>query len=137
MKTIKDVCSMYGVEPIERGFIVTAGGMVSASDISGHRYMVWTPTERNDTWTNLLFDNGNKIIERNNKPSENDNLLKQISEEKGLRRITFWRKNKTDDFKFIGVFVIDENLSSTLQVRLYTKISDILPALKSKKTYTT
>ena len=130
MKTIKDVCSMYGVRPLERGFIVTAGGMVEGTDISGHRYMVWTPTEQNDTWINLLFDNNNKIIERNNNSNTNDSLLKQIHDEIEIRRITFWRKNKTEAFKFIGVYVIDEQLSTALQVRLYTKISDILPALK-------
>ncbi len=129
MHTIKDVCGMYGVKPLERGYIVAAGGMVTHSIDPLHRYMVWTPTSKNNSWHNVLSENGTIISEYPLNESDKEHNLKSAQEEKDILRITFWREFPQQAFKFVGVFQLDIEVTDTVGFRVYRRVSDILPAI--------
>lgn len=132
MKTIKDVCSMYGVKPLERGYIVTAGGMITESIDTSHRFMVWTPTSKNSSWNNVLSENETIISECPLNDADRFSNLESAQEEKDVLRITFWRENSSQEFRFIGVFKIDLEVTTTAGVRIYRRVSDLLPAIPYK-----
>lgn len=132
MRTIKDVCSMYGVKPLERGYIVSAGGMVRTSVDMPYRFMVWTPTSKNSSWNNVLSQDGTIISEHPLNDVDRISNLKSVTEEHDIMRITFWRENTTQEFRFIGVFKIDIETTNAAGVRVYRRVSDLLPAIQYK-----
>lgn len=132
MKTIKDVCSMYGVKPLERGYIVTAGGMVTKSLDSSHRFMVWTPTSKNSSWNNSLSHNGTVITEFPLNEADRASNIESAITEQDVLRITFYREDSSQEFRFIGVFKIDLEMTQAVGIRTYKRVSDLLPAIQYK-----
>ena len=132
MRTIKDVCAMYGVKPLERGYIVTAGGMIYDAIDTSHRYMVWTPASKNSSWNNILSDSENIISECPCNDSDRLAHLQSAPEEQDVLRITFWRESPNTEFRFIGVYTLDLETTNTVGVRVYKRISVMLPAIQYK-----
>ena len=127
-KTISGVCRQYNA--IIRDARRDAGG-----DVPGYedRYMVWTPTEgdNNDTaWGNFKSQDGMWIVERKSPDVENAVFVELAKAEIGKRRIVYWRESKTTPFHFIGVYTIHPELTELCGVRVYHRISDMLPALE-------
>ncbi len=120
---------MYGVKPLERGYIVTAGGMVKTSIDMAHRFMVWTPTSNNSSWKNVLSENGSVISEYPLNEADRFSNLESAQEEQDILRITFWRENPSQEFTFIGVFKIDLEATTVSGVCIYRRVSDLLPAI--------
>ncbi len=123
---------MYGVKPLERGYIVAAGGMVTKSLDSLHRFMVWTPTSKNASWSNTLSHDGTAIAEFPLNAIDRVSNIESAQEEQDILRITFWREDSSQEFKFIGVFKIDLEVTKTAGIRIYRRVSDLLPAILYK-----
>ncbi|MDE6065990.1 MAG: hypothetical protein K2G27_04140 [Duncaniella sp.] len=104
-------------------------------DVPGYegRYMVWTPTggEGDDTsWTNRKSADNQWIVERKSPENANSIFVNNAVHEVERRRITYWRENKRAPFSFVGVYEIDQTLTRMAGVRIYRRISDVMPALE-------
>lgn len=128
--TISGVCRQY--DAIIRNPRRDAGG-----DVPGYEeeYMVWTPTagESADTsWGNFMSIDHEWILERKSPDCANKKFVDESKHELSRRRITFWRESRHDRFYFIGVYQLHPELTLLTGVRIYRRISDMLPSLEIK-----
>ena len=153
LTTIKKVCEIYGCKV--RDFRPLGG-----ADVPGHAcpwsvldsyedrretyikskeiankvyYMVWTPQFRHHIWLNTLSSDNNTITETALKEEDRKPFLDHAYLDVNIRRITFWRDSPNGLFRFLGVYELDYPTSLSAGVRIYRRITDILPALEKPK----
>ena len=116
-----EICQIFGLkEAPKRGFLRTGG--VNLSDDC----LVWWPNAKHPIWKNEMFDNGNTIVEYNQK--DTDKRTAHVNElmQKDEKRITFYRKRDTFGqtyYRFVGVYKMDKEESEKKNMCVWSRIS--------------
>lgn len=135
VKTIDDVFKIFGANPKHKGWLRVGGAEIP----NNSRYMVWTPSVNNTTWSNVPSDDYSTITEAKldskgnidtKKTDEHNKRIRTTSsgiDSKNVLRVTFLKER--DDlgfnfYKFIGVYEFDDarsNSNGTIWKRVATR----------------
>ena len=128
VKTIDDICEIFGTKAKHRGFLRAGGAKIPEHD----EYMLWFPSVNNSSgWNNVLFDE-QTIYEYNENEPTNKKHFEGIKNDYNNqilgKRVTFFREK--DDlgfnfYRFVGVFSLDYEESIKLNKSVWKRVSDV------------
>lgn len=128
VRTIEDICEIFGTKAIHRGFL-RAGGAAISNDKD---HVLWFPSVRNSSgWHNELI-NAHTIYEYNEDAEKNkkhfEGIKKEFDNNILPQRVTFFREK--DDlgfyfYRFVGVFELDYVESIKKNRTVWKRSSDV------------
>jgi hypothetical protein len=124
LRTIDDVCALFGVPVPMRGYLRQGG----TSHATEKDLLIWWPIESNRNWENRISENGEIIYEKNRDIEKRKVHVNRIVNE-NKKRIVFFHSRDALGFKFYrfkGVFQIDFELTKPEEGTVWRRIKDTI-----------
>ena len=124
LRTVEDICNMFGVEVPKRGYLRGSGIIhPKRNDI-----LVWWPVENHKNWDNQIIDNDKIILESPRDPLKRAEHFERYINVNEKRAVFFGNTDVLgfSFYRFKGIFELDREKSSIKQVLVWKRTEEEL-----------